>query len=189
MASESYNPISEYEPVGRLLYDYKSVVNAMHRYSLPHDDLLSMGYIVEDWGVSLPSWENIEDLRKLSVDTINSIDEAEIAARALINQAEQILLKSYWEQVIYSIERASQIIDSRPNQLFVKDQGGDVLPIESISYIEDTKRGSIRIIKGDNRIINSNITRLLIDVSSMPIEEQASVNQYISDLEISPVII
>lgn len=189
MTSESFNlSPREHEKKPRSLYDYSSVVDAMHEHDISFDDILAVGYMVEDWSVGLPAWANIADARKLAEYMSNPFDDAEIEARQLIQQAEQTLLRNYWGQVNYVVGNVNAIIAKRQSQLFMKVNDGSFLPIESVFSSDNTQQRAERYIKSGDRIIDHEQVKLFIDVSSMSNDERVAINSYMSKLEISPVI-
>lgn len=179
----------EREPNGHTLYDYQSVVDALHECGLPNDDLVAIADTVENWSMSLPPWENVEDIRRLARAMEDPTDDAQAAAKELFQKAEQILTNDYWDKAHYSIDHANEIVATRPSQLFVKTDEGSVLPIDAILSSGQLGDEMERYIRSSDIIVDSDRMTLLIDSSKMPHHERAVVNNYMRKLEIPSAII
>lgn len=158
--------------------DYKFVIDLLGRHNLPYEDLESIGYLIENWDLSLPPWANISDARKLEGGLDESGGDAQIRARHLAQEIEQILLADYWDMADYLVTYAGEIIKSRKGQLFVQSTDKELLPVDNVLLSTDRRNRAQRLVISGDAVLKSSDLTLFIDTSKMTGDEQAAISGY-----------
>ena len=178
----------EQEPRVPELYDYKSVREAFYQNNVPEDDIAYVGGVVSDWGASLFSWSAIEEVRRSKRDLDLFSDRVD-EAKKLLEKAEQLLIDEHWDQALEMQVQANEIIRARPGLFQFEDtQTGHRFVIEGLLLTGDHTHSAELYVTGEQSTVSASATKLRVhvDANKLDARERTALDQYVSQMEISP---
>ena len=177
----------EREPHTPELYSYLSVLEALSLHGVPTDDITFIGGVVERWSENLPSWGIIQDIRRLYAD-FDAFNDASQQAKQLLQQAEQVLTKDYWDQSEQALACGSDILRRRPGQFYAKDlQSKKLFTIEALSLADNQTGPAELLVAGaeDTDMHQELSLKMYVDATQLNEKERDAIAQYVSDVEIT----
>lgn len=169
------------------LYDYKTVTDALHEHEINDDDVANLGGVVVHWDYSIPSWNNIKDIRQARAE-LDVASEKVREAAALLVRAEQLLTQEHWDQALEVQRSGNKILASHPGVFVCVDKNASIqFVIETLLLTSDHDDEATLYISGQGHTIpHTTGLDVYIDITKLASHEQTAFRAYAEALEIEP---